>query len=137
MKKFSLILILLAFTFTIQSQENPIKIVFDVTSSDVKVHQATLRHVKAMSKNYPDSEFEVVVYSGALDMVLKEKSSIAAEIEEFANNDHVTFVVCQGTMRRYNADMSQMIKGVISVPDGILEIVDKQSKGWAYIKEAN
>ncbi|MCT4624962.1 MAG: DsrE family protein [Schleiferiaceae bacterium] len=118
-------------------QDNPIKIVFDVTSADVKVHESALRHVKAMSKNYPNSDFEVVIYSGALNMVLKEKSTIAKEIESFADNPRVNFVVCQGTMRRFKVDQTQILKGVDSVPDGILEIVDKQSKGWGYIKEAN
>jgi intracellular sulfur oxidation DsrE/DsrF family protein len=137
MKKFTLFLLLLSFCFSINGQEKPIKIVFDVTSSDAKVHESALRHVKAMSKNYPDSEFEVVIYSGALNMVLKDKSTIGDEIEMFADNDKVNFIVCQGTMRRFKADKNDIVKGVNFVPDGILEIVDKQSKGWGYIKEAN
>jgi len=40
-------------------------------------------------------------------------------------------------MRRFKADKNDIVKGVNFVPDGILEIVDKQSKGWGYIKEAN
>lgn len=129
-------LILIAFSIGLSAQEKPIKIVFDVTSPDVKVHQSALRHARAMSKQYPDSDFEVVIYSGALDMVLKGKSSIEKDIEELANNKHVTFVVCQGTMKRYNVTMDDIVTGVGSVPDGILELVEKQNEGWAYIKEA-
>ncbi len=122
---------------TINAQDKVVKIVFDVTSSDTKVHESTMRHVKAMSKNYPNSEFEVVIYSGALDMVLKDKSTCAEVVETFANKKNVNIVVCQGTMRRFDVDKSQVIEGVNSVPDGILELVDKQSQGWGYIKEAN
>lgn len=136
MKTLSVLIISIIAFFQVNAQEQPIKIVFDVTSSDTKVHESTLRHVTAMAKNYPKSEFEVVVYSGALNMVLKDKSTVKQKIETFENNDNVNFVVCQGTMGRFNVSMDEIIKGVNSVPDGIMEIVEKQSQGWGYIKEA-
>ena len=114
-----------------------VKIVFDVTSADTKIHQSTLRHVKMMSSSYPDSEFEVVVYSGALAMMLDDKSTVKSEIENVLKNDNVSFNVCAMTLKRYELDQTALIKGVGTVPDGILEIIDKQSKGWGYIKEAN
>lgn len=137
MKRIGIILFLVISFIGASAQETPIKVVFDVTSSDVKVHESTMRHVSAMSKNYPDSKFEVVVYSGALQMVLDGKSTVQPEIEKLVENEHVKVMVCQGTLRRMDANMSQVIDGVGSVPDGILEIVSKQSQGWAYIKEAN
>ena len=118
------------------AQEKPVKIVFDVTSSNVKVHGAAVRHVKAMAKAYPDSKFEVVMYSGAIDMVLKEKSSVAYDMEVLTKNKNVSFVVCEGTMKRHKIDKSQLISGVTTVPDGILEIVERQAEGWGYIKES-
>ena len=136
MKSFFLSILCISL-FALNAQDNSVKIVFDVTSSDTKVHESTMRHVKAMSKNYPNSEFEVVIYSGALNMVLKDKSTCAADVKTYANKNNVNIVVCQGTMRRFDVDKSKIISGVNSVPDGILEIVDKQSKGWGYIKEAN
>jgi hypothetical protein len=38
-------------------------------------------------------------------------------------------------MKRHNVDTSQLIDGIKTVPDGILEIVNKQKEGWGYIKE--
>ena len=136
MKKYFIFILALVVSLTTYAQENPVKIVFDVTSSDTDVHQATVRHVKAMSNAYPDSEFEVVMYSGSIDMVLKEKSSVAVDLETLANKDNITFVICQGTMRRHKVDASELIPGVTSVPDGILEIIQKQAEGWGYIKES-
>ena len=118
------------------AQDKPVKIVFDVTSDNTKVHSTTVRHVKAMSQAYPDSKFEVVMYSGAMDMVLKDKSSVAADLEELAKNENVSFVICEGTMKRYQVDASQLIPGVTTVPDGILQIIKRQAEGWGYIKEA-
>jgi len=38
-------------------------------------------------------------------------------------------------MKRHKIDTSELIPGVASVPDGVLEIVEKQSQGCGYIKE--
>ena len=113
-----------------------VQIVFDVTSDDTKIHASTMRHIMGMSAAYPDSEFELVIYSGALSMMLKEKSTVADEIREVLQRDNVSIYVCAMTLRRYDLDKNALISGVGTVPDGILEIVEKQNEGWAYIKEA-
>lgn len=136
MKTYINLALALAFSVITFAQDKPVKIVFDVTSDNTKVHSSTVRHVKAMSQAYPDSKFEVVMYSGAMDMVLKDKSSVAADLEELAKNENVSFVICEGTMKRYQVDTSQLIPGVTTVPDGILEIIKRQAEGWGYIKEA-
>jgi intracellular sulfur oxidation DsrE/DsrF family protein len=135
MKTYINLMIALVVSITTFAQEKPVKIVFDVTSSDTLVHQSTIRHVKAMSNAYPKSEFEVVMYSGSINMVLKEKSTVAIDLEALAKKENITFVICEGTMKRHKIDTSKIIQGVTSVPDGILEIINKQSEGWGYIKE--
>ncbi|MEJ2112429.1 MAG: DsrE family protein [Flavobacteriaceae bacterium] len=135
MKLFTTFFLALFYSLNSIAQEKPVKIVFDVTSDNTKVHQSTMRHVKAMSKAYPDSQFEVVMYSGAMDMVLKGKSSVEDDMKALAGNDNVSFVICQGTMKRHEVDESELIEGVTTVPDGILEIIEKQGEGWGYIKE--
>ena len=134
MKKICIVLAIIC-TSVLWSQETAVKIVFDVTSDNTKVHQAAVRHVKFMSQAYPDSEFEVVMYSGSIDMVLKEKSSVAIDMETLVKNKNISFVICEGTMKRHKIDKSQLIPGVTTVPDGILEIIMKQKEGWGYIKE--
>jgi intracellular sulfur oxidation DsrE/DsrF family protein len=39
-------------------------------------------------------------------------------------------------MKRYNVAKTQLLPGVETVPDGIIEIIDRQREGWGYIKEA-
>lgn len=118
------------------AQEKPVKIVFDVTSSNTKVHGSAIRHIQMMAKSYPDSKFEMVMYSGAYGMVVKDISTVSEEIEALAKNENVDFVVCQASLNRHKIDASQLLSGVRAVPDGILEIVHKQDEGWGYIKEA-
>lgn len=117
------------------AQQEPIKVVFDVTSDNTAVHESTIRHIKYMSEEYPGSEFEVVMYSGAYDMVNKNKSTVADELERLAKKDNVAFVVCKATIDRHNMTDSDLIPGVATVPNGIYEIYTKQKEGWGYIKE--
>ena len=135
MKNLVTLVLVFFFAFNLTAQEKPVKIVFDVTSSDAKVHQSAIRHVKFMSQAYPTSKFEVVMYSGSINMVLKNKSTVAADLEALAKNKNITFVVCQGTMKRHKITEDQLIPGLVQVPDGILEIIQKQAEGWGYIKE--
>ena len=123
------------FSTMIFAQEKPVKIVFDVTSSNTRVHESAMRHVKMMSKAYPDSKFEMVMYSGAYGMVVKGESTVSEEMEALAKNENVDFVVCQASLSRHKIDASQLVAGVRAVPDGILEIIQKQGQGWGYIKE--
>jgi uncharacterized protein len=120
----------------IKAQQKPVRIVFDVSSGDTLVHQAAIRHVSLMAKNYNDSQFEVVVYGNALPMVVTGKSTVGKQIESLAANRNVTFRVCEQTMKREQVDISQVIQNVSPVPDAIIEIVTRQGEGWGYIKEA-
>lgn len=132
-------LILLSFTliiaFTVLSQSKPVKVVFDITSKDTLAHQTVLRHVSLMAAAYPESQFEVVVYGSALPMVVKDKSTIEKGLTALTPNKNVSFRACATTMKRYNVDKSQLIPGVMVVPDALMEIVTKQGEGWGYIKE--
>lgn len=116
-------------------QTKPARIVFDITSKDTLAHQTVVRHIKGMSESYPDALLEVVVYGGALPMLMTEKSTEAQKIQELAKNKNIAFKACEGTMKRYNVTKMQLLPGVGTVPDAIMEIVQKQGEGWGYIKE--
>ena len=129
------VVIILLTTELLLAQQKPVKIVFDINSRDTLTHQTVLRHVTLMSKSYPDSKFEVVVYGGALPMLIKDKSTISQGVTALAANDNVSFKACAVTMKRHDIDESMLLPGVDVVPDAIIEIVDKQHEGWGYIKE--
>jgi len=137
MKKLILSVAVILLVLNLYAQNNPVNVVFDVTSADPATHQSTMRHVKIMSSNYPDAKFEVVLYSGSVDMALKEKSSVADEIASLGQLDNVSFKVCAMTLDRKKIDKSELLPNFEVVPDGILEIVTKQSEGWGYIKESH
>jgi uncharacterized protein len=117
------------------AQTKPARIVFDITSKDTLAHQTVIRHIKGLSEAYPDAQLEVVIYGGALPMMMTEKSTQATKIKELSSNKNISFKVCEGTMKRYSVTKSQLLPGVGTVPDAIMEIVQKQGEGWGYIKE--
>ncbi|AEM70903.1 hypothetical protein Murru_1863 [Allomuricauda ruestringensis DSM 13258] len=135
MKNILLFLVIMVSGLTL-AQNEPIKVVFDVTSSNPEVHRTAAKHLRLMAEAYPESEFELVVYSGAFKMVDK-KSSVAGEtLSTVVNRDNVSIVICEQTMKKHKMTMDDLIPGVGSVPDGIYELVIKQKQGWGYIKEA-
>ena len=137
MKTIINLILLMALVFSETSQEKPVKVVFDVSSKDTAVHESTLRHISYAADAYKESTFRIVIYGGAINMLLKEKSVAANKIADLSKKENVSFVVCQGTMNRYKTKKSELIEGVVIVPDAIYELALKQSEGWSYIKENN
>ncbi|MCA6073905.1 DsrE family protein [Fulvivirga sedimenti] len=119
------------------AQEKPIRIVFDITSADDGTHQSAIRHLQLMTDAYPNAQFELVSYGKSLPMLLPEKSTVAPEISALLAKPNVNFYVCEMTLKKYGKTKADLIPGVGTVPDGIMEIVMKQNDGWAYIKEAH
>ena len=137
MKKIILLSVLLAGVTAIQAQNKPYQVVFDITSKDSSNHQTVLRHANGIATTYPGSQVEVVIYGGAITMVLKDKSTVAKTVEELSTNKNIKIKICANTMKRYNVDKSMLLPGVEVVPDAIIEIITKQGEGWGYIKEAH
>jgi intracellular sulfur oxidation DsrE/DsrF family protein len=118
-------------------QKKPVHIVFDVTSKDPETHAAVLRHVKGMSEAYPDAMFEVVIYGGALPLVVNDESPTSSTVQKLSGRGNVSFKVCAMAMEKHGIKKEQLVDGVQVVPDGILEIAMKQADGWGYIKESH
>ena len=138
MKKHAVIFLMLVLgNMSVMAQVKDYNVVFDMTSKDTASHKTVVRQTSGIAKANPNAQLEVVIYSGALDMVVKDKSIVAGAVEELIKNKQATFKVCAITMQRHNIDKSQLIPGVEVVPDGIYEIITKQRAGWGYIKVTN
>ena len=116
------------------AQSNGYKVVFDITSSDSTDHQSLIRWLTGISKSNPDAQMEVVFYGRSLPMVTMRESGVANEIQTLAKNKNISFRVCEIAMKRHQITKSDLLPGVETVPDGIAEIVQRQTEGWGYIK---
>jgi intracellular sulfur oxidation DsrE/DsrF family protein len=125
-------------TINLVAQENPQKIIFDITSNDTKVHQAVMLQMKVMSASYPNTLMEVMVYGEALPMLIKNQSTVANEVGKYVQNDNVIITACEVSMELlFHIDKSQLLAGVGTVKNAIPDIVMKQKNGWGYIKVGN
>ena len=134
MKKIFIILLIL-FNYNVLAQDQNIKVVFDITSSSPNVHKTAIKHLSLMATAYPNSEFELVMYSGAGKMATYENKEIVEKLIKVISLDNARVILCEATMRKLGLNKKDLVYGIETVPDGILEIAVKQSKGWAYIKE--
>ncbi|POY39085.1 hypothetical protein C3K47_00890 [Solitalea longa] len=134
MKKMLMLSAWLIIPFLAMAQTKDYKVVFDLTSKDSLDQKALIRWLNEITKSTPTAKLEVVMYAKGLDLALKNKSTVAKEVAQFANNKNVEFKVCEIAMKNQNIDQSQLIEGVKIVPDGIYEIISKQHQGWGYIK---
>lgn len=129
-----ILLILLTGHQCVTAQKVPYNVVFDVTTKDTVVHQMVIRWINEILSTDPMANIEVVYYAKSLDMVTQGRSVVAADVEKFAARKNVSFKVCQVAMKNNNIELSQLLPGVSTVPDGIYEIISRQHDGWGYIK---
>ena len=131
---FVTILFMLLYTQNVSAQNNAYKVVFDITSSDSTDYQSLIRWLNGISKSNSNAQMEVVFYGRSLPMVTMGKSGVAEEVQELAKNKNISFRVCEIAMKRHQLTKSDLLPGVETVPDGIAEIVQRQTEGWGYIK---
>ena len=133
----SLIFGLLA-TFTTSAQttevdNTPYKIVMQLTSSDTAVHRGLIKQINNVLNAAPKSKIEVVCHNNGLNFLVSAKTFQAEGIQKLKAKG-VTFVACENTMRTQKVKREELVPEAGTVPAGIIEIVKKQGKKWAYLK---
>lgn len=131
----SLYVILL--TVSAVAQKEGQQIIIDVTSTDLKVYQSVMLTAKLISSGNPKTKLEVIVYGEALPMLMKDQSNVADEIAKYMNNDNVVFTACELSMNLLHVNKNQLLRGVGTVENAVVEIVNRQSLDWGYIKAGN
>jgi len=115
-------------------QQQPYRVVFDLTSRDTLDQRAVLRWIREVGTSSPDAQMEVVMYAKGFELVMPDRSAYIAEVREAMKRPNVSFKVCAIALKNNNVDKSQLLPGVEAVPDGIRELVMKQQENWGYIK---
>lgn len=137
-----LVLSLLCFVSTINlvAQTTPsvpnlkkYKIVIQLTNGDTAVQRAMVRQIYNALTAAPNSKIEVVCHSAGISFLQSAKTLQADKIKELKAKG-VTFAACENTLRERKIDKSEIVSEAFFVPAGIIEVVDKQTKGWAYLK---
>lgn len=112
------------------------KIIMQLTSADTVVHKMLIKQIKNILSVAPDTKIEVVCHGPGLNFLIAEKTIVFSQITEIQALG-VDFAACQFSMKERNVSDEQLINSARKVEAGIIEIVDKQNLGWAYIKAGN
>jgi intracellular sulfur oxidation DsrE/DsrF family protein len=117
-----------------QSNGKSHKVVFGVTSGDVADWNLVMGNARNLISGVkPDPiEVEVVAFGPGINMI-KLDSAVAEDIAKLQEQG-VKFMACGNAMRAHKLEMKDLLPGMIQVPAGIVEVVEKQEAGWIYIK---
>lgn len=112
----------------------PRGVVIQVSRNDPAEWQMALINARNVRKAYGDQpmDVEIVAYGPGLKMFGKD-SPLGAGLEEAAKSG-VKLLVCGNTMRMTGTDRKDLSWLVQVVPSGIVEIMQKQGQGYAYVK---
>lgn len=117
-----------------KAQKKRHKVVFQFTNAhDTLQQKAFTNQLKNLTAHWPNAQIEVVLYNQGLEYLMREKSKHIAAIQELKAKG-VRFMVCENTMKNRNIPKEALIPEAEYVKAGIAEIVEKQEKGWSYIK---
>ena len=116
------------------SLENPRKFVFPITKGANDEINHVLNSANNVMKFYGPEKCEVciVAYSKGITAVRKNRL-FAKRVRSLMTYD-VEFVACHNTMRTFNLKEKDLIDGVEVVTAGIVELIERQLKGWIYIR---
>jgi uncharacterized protein len=109
------------------------KIVIQLTNGDTAVHRATVKQIFNALAAAPNTQIEVVCHNNGISFLQTAKTFQADKIKELKAKG-VQFAACENTLRERKIEKSEIVPEAFFVPAGIIEVVDKQSKKWAYLK---
>lgn len=125
---------ILIFNTNTSAQKKQHRIIFDMAGSDTADHKIIIRQVNNVLKNSPTTKIEVVFHGKSVYALIKDKSTVKEEIDDLVNNKHVVIAACNNSLNQLKLSKEDVISSAIIVPVAILELTDKQEKGWSYIK---
>jgi uncharacterized protein len=133
MKKI-LLLITVCFLSAITLFGQKHKIVFQFTNANDTLQQkAFTRQLNNLMDYWPKAQVEVVSYNNGIDYMMTQKTKHAADLEKLVKRG-VKFMVCQNTMNQRNIKPEDLLPLATIVPSGIVYLVERQEKGWSYVR---
>ena len=110
------------------------KVVFQVSDADVAKWNLTMNNVRNVQQDLGADKvtIEIVAYGPGIGL-LKLESPLAQRIAD-ALSQRVQVVACENTMTAQKITRSDMLPNISYVPAGVVELMQKQQQGYAYIR---
>ena len=144
MRFFLIILTLFVTTLTSETEfaspepslEHPRKFVFPITRWDRREINHILGSANNVIKFYgvDNTEVVIVAYSQGIKTLLKRGNlRIKRRVKSLMTYD-VEFIACGNTMKTLKIKKDELIDGVEVVTAGIVELIERQLRGYIYIR---
>jgi intracellular sulfur oxidation DsrE/DsrF family protein len=110
------------------------KLVMQVSDGDAAKWNLALNNAKNVQVDLgaTNVDIEIVAYGPGIGM-LKADSVVGNRVGE-ALASGVKVVACENTMHGQKLTKADMLGGIGYAPAGVVEIMQKQQQGWAYIR---
>ena len=110
------------------------KVVMQVSDGDAAKWNLALNNAKNLQSDLgaANVDIEIVAFGPGIGM-LKADSVVGTRVDE-ALAAGVKLMGCENTMRGQKLTKPDMLAGVSYVPAGVVEIVQRQQQGWAYLR---
>jgi len=118
------------------SMDNPRRFIFPITSWDRDEINHILGSANNVIKFYGVDNTEVVIvgYGQGIKALLKHRDNrIRKRVLSLMTYD-VEFIACQNTMNTLKIEKKELIDGVEVVTAGIVELIERQLRGYIYIR---
>ena len=110
------------------------RVVIQVSDADPAKWNLALNNARNIQTDLgaANVDIEIVAYGPGIGM-LKSDSVVGNRIEE-AGKAGVKVVACENTMRGQKLTHADMLSGIGYVAAGVVELMQRQQQGWAYIR---
>ena len=110
------------------------KVVMQMSDGDVAKWNLALNNARNLQTDLgaANVDIEIVAYGPGIGM-LKADSVVGTRVDE-ALASGVKVVACENTMRGQKLTKADMLERVGYVSAGVVEIMQRQQQGWAYIR---
>lgn len=147
------LIILLVFLTTLSGDDSSSKVVYDLTTSDVKKFEKSILKGIVVHKNHYESnlgeiDISVVIHGGAYRFFVKDLDKtmfkddkklakvyqdLKKRIASISQNYDVEFLMCNAALKRNKLEQKDIVKFVKFVPTSTIGLIDKQNANFAYI----
>jgi intracellular sulfur oxidation DsrE/DsrF family protein len=110
------------------------RVVIQVSDGDPAKWNLALNNARNLQTDLGSDkvDIEIVAYGPGIGM-LKLDSPVANRIGE-AKEAGVKVMACENTMKAHKLARADMLDGIGFVAAGVVEIMQKQQEGWAYLR---
>jgi intracellular sulfur oxidation DsrE/DsrF family protein len=110
------------------------RIVIQVSDGDPAKWNLALNNARNLQADLgaANVEIEIVAYGPGIGM-LKRDSPVASRIAQASDSD-VKVVACENTMKGQQLAKNDMLADIGYVGAGVVEIMQRQQEGWAYLR---